>query len=68
MWAFLSDAAEPGCVRPGAIIGAGDSVEPVLSCVIRLDDGPGDDKIVLLGIIGVPDQVVDELRHTGLLA
>ena len=68
MWAFLSDAAAPGRVRPGAVIVAGDSVEPVLARVICLDDGPGDDKIVLLDIIGVPDQVVHELRHTGLLA
>ena len=68
VWAFLSDAAEPERIRPGAIIVAGDAVEPFLARVIDLIDGPGDDKIVHLDVIGVPDQTIDELRHAGLLS
>ncbi|MGH9125236.1 MAG: hypothetical protein ACRDZ8_11005 [Acidimicrobiales bacterium] len=31
VWAFLSDAAEPGRIQPGALIVAGDAVEPFLA-------------------------------------
>lgn len=68
VWAFLSDAAEPERVRPGAIIVAGDAVEPFLARVVDVIDGPGDDKIAHLDVIGVPDQTIDELRHAGLLS
>ena len=68
VWAFLSDAAEPGRVRPGAIIVAGDAVEPFLARVVDIVDGPGDDSIVHLDVLGVPDQAIEELRHAGLLS
>ncbi len=68
VWAFLSDAAEPGRVRPGAIIVAGDAVEPFLARVVDVVDGPGDDSIVHLDVLGVPDQTIEELRHAGLLS
>jgi len=68
VWAFLSDAAEPGRVRPGAIIVAGDPVEPFLARVVDVVDGPGDDSVVHLDVLGVPDQTIEELRHAGLLS
>lgn len=68
VWAFLSDAAEPARVRPGAIIVAGDPVEPFLARVVDVVDGPGDDSIVHLDVLGVPDQTIEELRHAGLLS
>ena len=68
VWALLSDAAEPERVRPGAIIVTGDAVEPFLARVVEVIDGPGDDQIVHLDVIGVPDQTIDELRHAGLLS
>lgn len=68
VWAFLSDASEPERVRPGAIIVAGDAVEPFLARVVDVIDGPGDEKIAHLDVIGVPDQTIDELRHAGLLS
>ncbi len=67
VWAFLSDAAEPGRVQPGSIIVAGDPVEPLLARVVEIIDGPGGDSIVHLDVLGVPDQTIDELRHAGLL-
>lgn len=67
VWAFLSEAAEPERVQPGAIIVAGDTTEPFLARVVDVTDGPGDDKIVHLDVIGMPDQTIDELRHAGLL-
>lgn len=67
VWAFLSDSAEPARVLPGAIIVAGDSVEPFLARVVDVVDGPNGDSIVHLDVLGVPDQTIDELRHAGLL-
>lgn len=68
VWAFLSDAAEPERVRPGAIIVAGDQIEPFLARVVEIIDGPSDERIVHLDVIGVPDQTIVELRHAGLLS
>ena len=67
VWAFLSEAAETGRVRPGALIVAGDPVEPFLARVVEVIEGPGDDPIVHLDVVGVPDQAIDELRHAHLL-
>ena len=68
VWAFLGDAREPERVKPGAIIVAGDPVEPFLARVVDIVEGPGDDSIVHLDVLGVPDQTIDELRHAGLLS
>ena len=67
VWAFLGDAREPERVKPGAIIVAGDSVEPFLARVVDIVEGPGNDSIVHLDVLGVPDQTIEELRHAGLL-
>jgi len=67
VWAFLSEAAEPSRVRPGAIIVAGDPVEPFLARVVDVIEGPSGDSVVHLDVLGVPDQTIDELRHSGLL-
>lgn len=67
VWAFLTEAVEPGRVRPGALIVAGDPVEPFLARVVEVIDGPNDDSIVHLDVVGVPDQAIDELRHARLL-
>jgi len=53
-WSFLNDSAEPTRVFPGAIIVAGDSVEPFLARVVDVVDGPGDESIVHLDVLGVP--------------
>ncbi|MEE9415130.1 MAG: hypothetical protein V3V01_07590 [Acidimicrobiales bacterium] len=67
VWAFLGDSDEPARVAPGAIIVAGDAEEPFLARVVDVVDGPGDDSIVHLDVLGVPDETIDELRHAGLL-
>jgi len=63
----LLDPAEPERVEPGSIIVAGDAVEPFLARVVDIVDGPGDESIVHLDVVGVPDQAIDELRHAGLI-
>lgn len=67
VWAFLSNAGEPERVRPGAIIVAGDPDEPFLARVVDIVDGPGEDSVVHLDVLGIPDQTIEELRHAGLL-
>lgn len=67
VWAFLEDAAEPDRVRPGALIVAGDAIEPFLARVVDLVGGPNDTMIVHLDVVGVPDDAIDELRHARLL-
>lgn len=67
VWAFLGDAAEPERVRPGALIVAGDPVEPFLARVVDIVAGPNGESIVHLDAVGIPDQAIDELRHARLL-
>ena len=67
VWAFLSEALEPARVRPGALIVAGDTVEPLLARVVDIVDGPDGDAVVHLNVVGVPAEAIDELRHAGLL-
>lgn len=67
VWAFLSGAAEPQRVQLGALIVAGDPVEPFLARVVDVLDGPNGESIVHLAVVGVPDQAIDELRHARLL-
>lgn len=68
VWAFLDTANEPERVRPGALIVAGDEVEPFLARVVDEVDGPGGRTIVHLDVFGVPDEIVDELRHARVIA
>jgi len=67
VWAFLDEAGAPSRVQAGAVIVAGDADEPFLARVVDIVDGPGGRSIVHLDVVGVPDQVVDELRHAHLL-
>jgi hypothetical protein len=67
VWSFLDDAAEPDRVRPGALIVAGDPVEPFLARVVDIIEGPGGSSIVHLDVVGVPEDAIDELRHARLL-
>jgi hypothetical protein len=67
VWAFLDAAAEPRRVQPGALIVAGDSVEPFLARVGDIIPGPQGRSIVHLDVVGLPEQAIDELRHARLL-
>ena len=68
VWTFLDRAAEPERVTPGNLIVAGDEEEPVLARVVDVVDGPGGRQIVHIEVVGVPEQAIDELRHSRLLA
>ncbi|MGH9166256.1 MAG: hypothetical protein ACRD02_00230 [Acidimicrobiia bacterium] len=67
VWSFLDEATEPERVQPGALIVAGDPVEPFLARVVDIVEGPNGRSIVHLDVLGIPDQAIDELRHARLL-
>lgn len=67
VWTFLHEAAEPDRVIPGALIVAGDPIEPFLARVVDIIDGPRGTSVVHLDVLGVPDDAIDELRHARLL-
>jgi hypothetical protein len=67
VWTFLHEATDPTRVHPGALIVAGDPVEPFLARVVDIVEGPKETSIVHLEVLGVPEQMVDELRHARLL-
>jgi hypothetical protein len=57
----------PDRVYSGAIIVAGDPLEPFLACVVDILAGPSGRYIVHLDVVGTPDQAIAELRHARLL-
>ena len=67
VWSFLHEASEPDRIYPGALIVAGDPIEPFLARVVDIVDGPRGTSIVHLDVLGVPEQMVDELRHARVL-
>lgn len=67
VWALLSDSTEPDRVRPGTVIVAGDPDGPVLARVVDIIESLSGHQVVHLDILGVPDQVIDELRHANVL-
>lgn len=67
VWTFLHEASEPARVYPGALIVAGDPVEPFLARVVDIVAGPRDTSVVHLEVLGVPETIVDELRHARVL-
>lgn len=66
VWALLHHASEPERVVQGAIIVAGEAVEPFLARVVDVLDGPNG-TIVHLDVMGALEDLIDELRHVGLL-
>ncbi len=66
VWAFLGEALEPERVVPGAIVVADDDVEPFLARLVDVLDGLNG-AIVHLDVMGAPEDLIDELRHVGLL-
>lgn len=66
VWTLLEDASKPERVVPGAVVVAGDSVEPFLAQVVDVLVGRSG-TIVHLDVMGSPEDMIDELRHVGLL-
>ncbi len=67
VWTFLDEADTPGRITVGSVVVADDSEDPFLARVIDIVAGSSGREIVHLDVIGVPDQVIDELRHANLL-
>lgn len=66
VWTFLDESPAPDRVYPGALVVAGDAEDPFLARVVDVIDRPSGRK-VHLEPIAEPDDVIDELRHAGLL-
>lgn len=66
VWTFLDESPSPDRVWPGALVVAGDSEDPFIARVVDIVDRPGGRK-VHLEVVGFPEQVIDELRHCGLV-
>lgn len=68
VWTFLDEVDDPARVSVGWVIVAGDGDDPFLARVIDIIEGNSGRRIVHLEVIGVPDQVIDELLHAILPA
>lgn len=66
-WTFLDEADAPDRIIVGSVVVAGDSDDPFLARVVDIVPGSSGRVIVHLDVVGVPDQVIDELRHANLL-
>ena len=67
VWTFLDEADDPTRVTVGGVIVAGDSDDPFIARVVDIVVGNSGRSVVHLEVLGVPDQVIDELRHAKLL-
>ncbi len=67
VWTFLDEADDAARIVIGGVIVAGDSDDPFLARVVDIIKGNSGRDIVHLEVLGVPDQVIDELRHANLL-
>lgn len=67
VWTFLDEADEQERVQINAVVVAGDPDDPFLARVVDIVDGSSGRKIVHLDVVGVPDQLVDELRHANVI-
>ena len=67
VWTFLDEADDPARIAVGTVIVAGDSDDPFLARVLDVIVGNSGREIVHLEVLGVPDQIIDELRHANLL-
>lgn len=66
VWTLLAEASEPDRVVPGKVIVAGDAEEPFLARVVDIVERSGH-QVVHLEVLGVPDELVAELRHANVL-
>jgi len=67
VWTFLDEADDHARVVVDAVIVAGDGDEPFLARIVDIVEGNSGRSIVHLDVIGLPAQVIDELRHADLL-
>lgn len=67
VWTFLDEAEDPSLVTLDNVIVAGDATDLFLARVVDIVTGNSGRQIVHLDVVGVPDQLVAELRHAGVL-
>lgn len=58
VWAYLSESTDSSRIVPGAVIVAGDSIEPFLARAVDVVNGPAGDSTVHLDVLDAAhDQV-----------
>lgn len=67
VWTFLDEAEDPARVIVDDVIVAGDADEPFMARIVDISESSSGRRIVHLDVVGVPDQLVDELRHANVL-
>lgn len=67
IWTFLDEAEDPARVIVDDVIVAGDADEPFMARIVDISESSSGRKIVHLDVMGVPDQLVNELRHAKVL-
>ncbi len=67
VWTFLDEAEDPARVIVDDVIVAGDADEPFMARIVDISELSSGRRIVRLDVVGVPDQLVDELRHANVL-
>lgn len=67
IWTFLDEAEDPGRVIVRDVVVAGDADEPFMARVVDIVTSSSGRQIVHLDVVGIPEQLVDELRHANVL-
>lgn len=67
VWTFLDEADDSSRVIVDDVVVAGDADEPFLARVIDIIPSSSGRSIVHLDVVGVPAQLIDELRHANVL-
>ena len=67
VWTFLDEAEDPARGVVDTVIVAGDGEDPFLARVVDIVAGNSGRYVVHLDVVGVPHQVIAELRHANLL-
>lgn len=67
VWTFLDEADDPARITIGGVIVAGDADDPFLARVVDIVEGNSGRRVVHLEVLGVPDELIEELRHANLL-
>lgn len=68
VWTFLDEARDPSKLTVGAIVVAGDEVDPVLARVVSLTERPSGIKVHLQLLPGDPAEYAAALARARLLS
>ena len=68
VWTFLDEARDPSVITAGAIVVAGDDVEPVFARVVDIVGAGADRKVHLDVLPAAPERYLEAAERTHLAA